>query len=587
MKNTTKFIRKLFSQSLLDFIMHSIFQLVCLIAFKKMHELGSSGIAEFTFQLTKITHPTRTEIKTVVDEINKSPKNNISKLFWRLSRMIRLAEPAEVKAVIDPIAKLVLNNRTQYTGAAFANAHLLRVAHFISYPDGYKWCRNFAFTNNILTNAHLYNIISLPTYSNTINAQFEFLDSFNRNVQCIGASAIARHSKTPANLLRRVLATISSTPPQDVEILSLADPSSSPFYNHDNSFTLNTINTNLGNIFNLYRKRGLIILASKLASNQVGLSEYLNALMPILCRVPETDEEKSLAEEAQKLLSQIMIFNPTSFHNINNTKIFEAALVQVKANNFLPEFLQAILISFGIYSFKKFIGPLVSIWLDNLNGVGYQYIKILSPYIKYFDPQIQLQIHQAMIDRCSKNRFDTDMFMTTATILMSSHPTISPLIGKFIEVSQNTPERQRIMTKLKPVLEPKSQPILHPMREVMKVKELEKSDAFTQVNPAVKSVLINCDMSREIRNLPKPATPAAPLFKSSVTVSTQPIFKTTSTSSTNTENTLNANSKLPPKPANPSSDATQENKDVPNIDLDDDFDVDIVLDAPDSDDAED
>lgn len=466
----------------------------------------ASSITDITFRINEIQSPTRSDLKSIIDRINSSPT---AESFWLLSRSIRFAPPAEVKAVIDQIAKLVINNRSNFVGAAFANAHLLRVAHLISYPDGYKWCRNFCFTNNIFWNAQLYNIISLPTYSNILSAQYSFLDSYNIEIQKKGAASIARHSKTPGNLLRRVLATFSSKPASDVEKLQLPDFASP------------------NNDLKCCRLRGFILLASFLTSNPVSLSEYNNSLMPILLRIPETEMEKSLAIEAQNLLSKLMFANPTAFHNIN---IFDAAIVQMKSNNFTPLFLEAIICSYGIFAFKKFIIPskAIFIWLDNIQGFGFKFIKVIAPFTKYLDPDLQLQIHETMVNLCDMNRFNVKAFDITAIILMGSTPTISPFMGKFIEIAKHSICARSIMSKLKPILEPKCQPILHPMREKMKVKELEKVDAFAQANPTVKSVLINCDMSREVLflpkvEIPKKSTPFANFSKPTVKDSKIPV----------------------------------------------------------------
>ena len=497
--------------------------------------------------MSQITSPTREAIKETVNSLNKSPS---SAQFWKLSRIIRFANPSDVKANIDQIAKLVMNNRNRFLGAIFANAHLLRVSHFMSYPDSYKWCRNFVFSDNVIYNAHIYNIASLSTYSNSLSPKYELLDSYNAKVQKIGAAAIARHAKTPANLLRRVLASMSKMPPNDVEPLNLPEPE---------------------NI--IVRHRGLVILASFLSSYPVGLSEYLNPLLPILMRIPESEHEKSLDIEIQLLLAKLMMANPTAMHN---SKIFEAAIVQVKSNNMTPEFLEALVISFGLFAFKKFIISLIPLWIDNLRGQGFEFIKIIAPYSKFFETELQLQIQLSLIEFCEKNRFNKEAFLVTTTVMMCSHPTISPYIGRFIEAVQNSVCRRLILSKLKPVLEPKIQPIMHPMKDLMKIKELEKKDEFTQVSPTVKSILINCDMSREIRNLPKPESSKA----SSNILSNKIFLNSKANSDPSKSNQTNGIGKASVPPAKL---VPQPQKATSQIEIDLD-DVDINLDGPDSDD---
>ena len=404
-----------------------------------MLKYDHSEIEQFSFELNQISNPSREDLKSVVESIQKSPS---AKLFWLLSRMIRFAPPPEVKAIIDPLAKVILNNRSVYSAAVFANAHLLRVSHILSYPDGYKWCRNFCFTQNIQWNTLIYNLISLPSYSNILTPQFSFLDSCNVNIQNTAASAIAHHSKNPKNLLRRVLATFSSRPADDVSILELP-PAPSP--------ECQTI-----------RMRGFLFLVSHLMSNPIPLSEYLDCLLPILYKIPETDSDFSLAMEAQNIVANLMLNHPTAFHSMN---LFDAAMIQFKSNNFSPKFLNGLIFSFGFFAFKKFLAHLIPSWLDTLKKSGFEYIEILAPYCHYFDPQIQLNIHKSLVDFCRSNRFNRKVFETTALVFLTSHPTISPFLGEFIEIARCSVCSQSILAQLKSLVEPKVDPILHPMRD--------------------------------------------------------------------------------------------------------------------------
>lgn len=534
---------------------------------RNMNELSSAitSISDIASQISEIQSPTRADIKSIVDLLNRSPS---AESFWKLSRLIRLAQPTEVKPVIDQVAKLVMNNRATFVGAAFANAHLLRAAHQISYPEGYKWCRNFCFTDNIIWNAQLYNIISLPTYSNILSAQYNFLDSFSVEIQKYGAASIARHSKTPGNLLRRVLATISSKPSGDVELLQLSDIS------------------NQSSDSKVYRLRGLVYLATFLSTNPISIAEYKNALIPILLRTPENEADKSLCIATQDLLSKLMISNPTSFHNM---KIFDCAIVQDNADNLTSSFLEGIIQSFGYFAFKKFIIPKkIFIWLDNIKKGGFENIQTIAPYTKYLESSVQLQIHQAMIELCEKNLFNSKLFNTTAIILMGSHPTVSPYIGQFIECAKRSVCSRSILSKLKPILEPKVQPILHPKREEMKAKELEKSDAFVQFNPTVdctgqfKTVSISCDMSREILFMQKIEQKTTPLFSIHKPVNKVENIKPTS----DVVNKVTDKSKETKEPPNKIINSNFNNNNNNKEENSSDVEIELNFDDPDSDDAE-
>lgn len=434
---------------------------------------------KFGLELREITSPKKSEMKSLVDQLNCSTSEN---LFWLLSKMVRTATPEELKPVFDQLGKLSLNHRDDCLGALFLNAHLIRRATEVSHNEAYRWCKNLKFHENPLIAAKIYNIIALPCYASSLQPQFKYLEVNNKIVQKNAAAAIARSSKAPGNLLRRVLVTISGESLVDVEKLT---------FEKTNSESLRTL--------------GFMYLIECLTNNGISLNEYIKALYPILCKIPENDLEKDIDIEIQKIFANLMMKNPTSFHQIN---LFTASLAQIKSNNFQPFFLKALIFTYGINAIRKFVSPLIKTWLDRIKYEGLDFIEIISPYCMYLEPQMQLSIHKTIVEECEKRRFDKRLFEIATAIFLSSSPTISPYIGKFIEIVQKTPYSQKFLSSINSLLEPKSQPILHPKRETMKIIENKKKDAFTQITPQLKHVITNCCVSRDIRILPPKPTPS-------------------------------------------------------------------------------
>ena len=440
---------------------------------------------EFATELDLIQSADKAAIKETLGIISNSDD---IRLFWRLSRQIRFCSHADLKPLLDQIMKCVNQRRQDLLSAAFANAHLLRAAHFIGQNDAYKWCRSVTFPENPLFAARLYNILGVPTFANVLNPQLALLDVDHELVQHEAAAAIARTAKTPANFLRRILATIAERPPKDVERLNITEP-----------------------LDPSVRNRGLLFCAEFLMNNQVNLADYLSALTPILTATPKSENDRRLSAVAQTLLAKLMLRNPSAFHT---SKVIDLAVIQVRNGTLLPVFLHSILRCFGLFGVRSFAGVMLPRWIDTINGKGMEFIAVVAPYAMFLDQDLQLELHKALVMRCEKRPLDEELFCVTANVMLSSSPTVSPYIGQFLEAVKRCGCQSKILHVLKPLLEPKAQPILHPMRDIMKIKEIEKKDAFTQAAPLMKSVILQCDRTREIIaapvQRPQVVIPAAP-----------------------------------------------------------------------------
>jgi hypothetical protein len=409
--------------------------------------------------------------------------------FWLLAREVRVCDHSVLKPLIDQISKLANPYRSTMLSAAFVVAHLLRAGHSLGHTECYKWCKGIVFPPNVWYSVQLYNIMALPTFANVLPPQFCFLDIDHERIQQIAAAAIARTAKTPSNLLRRILGTISGDPPSDVELLTLSKPRS--------------VSVQL---------RGLIFVARFLQSNPISVREYLNAFLPILMSTPSDSSERSLCFHAQESLAQLMLHHPTAFHH---RSIIDAASHLVQIGAFTPVFLSSILTGLGLYAIRRFVTTLLPRWIEAISDDGFDFVAVIAPYSMYFEIDLQLQLQKALVERCERRRFDIKLFEVTSIVMLTSCPTLSPFLGQFLEAVSRTASPQSILNVLKPLVEPKIAPVLHPMRTSMAISDsVGKSDAFTQANPLLKSMIVQCDRSREISPtvLPRarPALPARP-----------------------------------------------------------------------------
>jgi hypothetical protein len=175
-------------------------------------------------------------------------------------------------------------------------------------------------------------------------------------------------------------------------------------------------------------------------------------------------------------LRRSSVFNPTAFHN---SKVLDVAAGLVKNCIFIPEFLEAILFCYGLHAVRKFVTAMVPRWMDSISGQGFEFISMVAEYSSYFQPQLQLELQDILISRCEQRRFDVKFFEPTTIVMLCSSPVVSPLLGRFLDCVSRFVNPQLILNMLAPLLEPRSQPIMHPLRGLMPVREVEKRETFT------------------------------------------------------------------------------------------------------------
>ena len=420
---------------------------------------------EFISQLSSIRKVSSNDIKFILEKIQNDPK---SENFWLLSKMIRLSTSDIIKPLIDHISRVTIHRRTELLAAAFASAHFLRICDKVSQNDSYKWARSIKFPSNPYFASILYNIVALPTYSSSLPQLWDLLQSSSLTIQKQAAYAISNSARSPANFLRRVLGTISNDPPPEVEQLDISNIKP----------TLN---------------RGLLIIAQNMISNSINLSEYIKPILKILNISPNNNLEKTTCIEAQNLLENLLLTNPIAFHKIS---LFEVTIIQSKAKNLSPTYFNALLNVYGLYCIKKLVQHLFLDWVFSLKTIGLIFLKSIGPYSKFLNPELQILAQKELVNLCKNKPFDKELQLVTIIYLLSSSPSSTIYISEFLSISNSIYKEYFVL--FKSLLEPKTPPLNNPRHSLMKIPEIEKKDAFTQSQILMKSVVLQCDISREI-----------------------------------------------------------------------------------------
>ena len=244
--------------------------------------------------------------------------------------------------------------------------------------------------------------------------------------------------------------------------------------------------------------RGFIALARRLIFNPIPASEYFNSLFPLISNPRISNEYKLVAQEVQLLFTSLLNAFPYAFHG--RLSLLSAAIAQFKCGNLRSEFLQAIFNAYGL-SALKFAEDIISEIIPGLleeAGKTINYLEVITPYAFFLPPDIQLQTHEALISLCKRFPFNRHYLMVSGAFISNSSPTESPLMGEFSEIARKASLDISLFLKGE---EPKAKPILHCKRELMKISEREKRDAQTQIQPTVKSMMVQCSIDKEVKKV--------------------------------------------------------------------------------------
>lgn len=478
---------------------------------------------EFATNLYSIKEVDQDSLKAAMERCASNPS---AENIWILSRFIQIAPAPLIKQNIDKLSKLTVPNRTKMLSASFASSHLICRSDEIGQTDSYKWVKSMPWPINPLYASYIYNIISRPAFGSSLPILWNLLQSSNLEIQKHAASAIAKCAKSPANFLRRVLATFSPDPPPDVQKLDIQNQTPTLV-------------------------RGLILIAGCLTQHQINSFEYTKPLLSVIGITPTNKAEKEAAMLAQELMARIMIQQPSAFHT---TDFYTPALVQIKNNNFSVDFLKAILSVFGLSCIRKFITPLIPRWIDGIRN-SIQYLEAIAPYSGYLVPSLQVEIHSALINHLEKKPYDRKLIEVISIFMQNSNPAQSPLLSKFLDMLSKYHGECNSLAYIHPLVEPKTSPVAHPQRELMVVPQIEMRDSFVQVEAPKRNIIIQCDVRRDIR--PAVAPKVGFVAPSAAKNVEKPSF-------------ISAAEKL----------AAKEDK-KPDVDID--IDIDINMDGPDSD----
>lgn len=444
-------------------------------------------ISEFANKINSITEVTASEFS---DAVLKAQTTPIPENLWILSRMITIAPNEIIKSNIDKIIKATSQERSKQVSACFASSHFLRRADEIGCADAHKWIRKMPFPNNPLYASYVYNIMSKPAFGNNLPILYELLKLPHKVIQDHAAAAIARAAKSPANYLRRILATLSNEAPPDVKKLEISEITPSLKY-------------------------GLLMVAKCLTTNFINATEYSRPLLHILSQVPSTKQEIETAKCAQELLAKMLVVKPSAFHTVN---VYSAASIQDRAGNLLPVFLSAMLSCFGLACVRKFVSHIVKDrWLGKARA-SLPLFAIIAPYAAFLETPLQIEIHSTLIGLLERRPYDRELIKIIGDFMNAASPAQSPLFSRFIEIVKRSFGKDIGLAEIRGLTMPKVSPIPHPHRPEMVIPQIETRDAYVQVDVPKRNIIIQCDAMRDIKPISQPKPQYRPTYISKKTI---------------------------------------------------------------------
>ena len=171
----------------------------------------SNSVLNFSVQLSETTGKTRNEIREIV---SKAETELTPEFFWKLSRIIRLSKPTEVKPGLDQLFKLVLPY-LKYLSANFLFANILHQASIVGQNDSYKWAKSFIIPQDPYLAVKLFSLVATPDFSIPFDPNYDILGINDISLQDSIADILAASNKKPGNFLHRILFTISENDPTE------------------------------------------------------------------------------------------------------------------------------------------------------------------------------------------------------------------------------------------------------------------------------------------------------------------------------------------------------------------------------------
>ena len=437
-----------------------------------MDENQASKSFDFLNKLSAVINPTRSEIKETCIKLSCNPIP--SEYFWILSRQIRFASVNDIQALQKTISELLLENQLNYLSANFAAANFSQKLLFNDYKIGVT--SNDEYTVKLL---QLFSKSKLneneserPIFFKTL---INYLDYPSPDIQKAAASATVNCCVDKKSLLKNALGTLLKS---DTDTL----PFQCPMKDQDIRFS------------------GVLILCRQLINEEISVKMLLQALTPILT---SSDFPRS-SIEAQFLLLSLLRSHPTSFH-LYFSQITEFIFKQFDLDNsgesshmnLQPEFLSAVMDAYGIAAVNRIGVKLLPVLIENFDKydskLSISLIYSLIPYLIYFPSALQMSLHQFLVDKCEKRRFDSSLLELTTDAILALAPSVSPYCGQLMEISKGTVKASYIASHLKPLLEPNGPPPPHEVKSVIIVDEKDKHGVEVQVSPSVEEVGIQVD----------------------------------------------------------------------------------------------
>lgn len=413
-----------------------------------MEEDSAKKGNDFLNQIISITHPTKSEIKDVLVKLYADPIP--SDYFWILSRQIRFASLSDLQTLDKTITEILQANHLKFLSASFAVANYSQRMN-VSFSE-------IGLPSNIEDATYLAQIYSPDCVKISMDILLRYLDYPSNKIRKSAAFAIINCCTDRGKLYISALAALSKS--ETIEPLTFPFPIKSEDI----------------------RNAGIFTLCRFLLDEEAPTSLILEAVSPTLL----SNNWKASSIEAQLFLSTLLLSNPTAFHKYDT--IFEFIQVQYDANLLQPEFLSAVMQTYGTWAVKKIGIQLLPKLIDQFDDNGRILIPSIIPFLIIFPRKLQLDLQQFLVDRCKTKPFDADLIEMTTSSITAIAPTVSPFCGEFMEIAKHTIKAGYVATNLKPLLEPNGPPPPHEVNLVIVLDEEDKHDAGVQMTPSYESV---------------------------------------------------------------------------------------------------
>jgi len=358
--------------------------------------------------------------------------------FWRLTRYIRVSSFSDLEFHRDLLFSVIEKHIGSLESAAFAAGHLIRKLGVFDKCFIGDLMTKIRFPACPREMALLMHLISVDgVIFNDLSFLFQIPDL---ETQKIIVKSIANSNSGNRILLEQTLNSI----PIETDLLSV---------------------------------RGKVLLCESLQNIEIPVSKYLKTLIPLISSPFKTHLQASVQDCVQSFISKLLDSCPSAFHNFN---MIDIVSILYESRNLLPEFLKAVLKSYGRSYIRSLSKKVLIPALLEINGYSMSIIEQFCIYAIHFDAKTQLALHSALITECEFKKYDKRLLEITVSSIASLAPIVSPFIGRLLYLISNSKNSPYLFGLIRPLLDNKVPPPMQPLSGVIFVPEEDKRYIGTQ-----------------------------------------------------------------------------------------------------------